>query len=506
MRASQLCHPYIRVLEPFSKEELARLCQVKRVFEWAQGDRDFCESMDAGNLKPEDRERLTRIGILFDLSEIALLWEQPAIAKEYIEKCTGACGCAPDLSDVSAETLAIVKQYPLLELWARYISRKNSIYREMRKRISRVPQNSQFDAWRMRRIAAVRSELGFFGHFIDHPILAFELGDGCSVGCWFCAFAARKLTKNYDYAENRDSFRKMIQTCVDLFGSYQASMTLLYYGTEPHDNHHYLDFMKEFRDITGNVVCTSTAVGTDAKWIRELIAYYREETHPWPRLSVLSKGQMHKIHDLYSPEELRDVELLMQMKEHPRKKVTGGRILEETSGLRDRADGHYLDEVVPQGSIACVSGFLTNLVNQTIQLVSPCYTSNRYPYGYRVFDETTYSGPADFGRAMQDLMDRNMPASPPLDRRARFRDDLVFRPMVGGFDLVSPNQIHHLRGQETYAPIGKLIAEGIHTFQELYDVLISTDGLNPMVAAATVQKLFDEGFMDEVNPDYARNC
>jgi hypothetical protein len=313
------------------------------------------------------------------------------------------------------------------------------------------------------------------------------------------------LTKNYDYADNREAFRHIIQTCVDLFGRDEASMTLLYYGTEPHDNPHYIDFMKEFREVTGNFVCTSTAVGNDPQWIRALIAYYREQSQPWPRMSVLSKGQMYKIHDLYSPEELRDVELLMQMKDHPRKKVTGGRILEEATGMRDRAEGEYLDKVVPQGSIACVSGFLTNLVNQTIQLVSPCYTCQRYPYGYRVFDETTYSEPADFGRALQALMDRNMPATPPPQRRARFRDDLLYRSVDDGFDLVSPNQIHHFRGKETYAPIGQALAECNLTYRELYEFLFNTRGINPMVAVGVVQKLFDEGFLDELNPDYIGN-
>jgi hypothetical protein len=41
---------------------------------------------------------------------------------------------------------------------------------------------------------------------------------------------------------------------------------------------------------------------------------------------------LFKIHELYSPEELRDVELLMQLKQGPRRKVTAGRILKEQDG------------------------------------------------------------------------------------------------------------------------------------------------------------------------------
>ncbi len=198
-------------------------------------------------------------------------------------------------------------------------------------------------------------------------------------------------------------------------------MALLYYGTEPHDNPHYLDYIKDYGEITGEVVCTSTTAGTDAEWMRDLLAYYRQGNYPWPRLSVLSRGMMYKIHDLYSPDELRDVELLMQMKGHPRKKITGGRILKEESGLRDRGEGHYLEDAVPQGSIACVSGFLINLVHRTIQLVSPCYTCKQWPLGYRVFDEITFEDAQGFREGVKALIDRNMAEAPLPDNLAHFQ-------------------------------------------------------------------------------------
>lgn len=488
-------HPYIKVLEPFSSEEVTRITQLKRFFEWSQGDPEFRRSVESGIFSPEHLDRLRRIGVHFDPYEVALLWKKPEVFAQFVGELF-----RNGQHELSDELIDALTHYPLLKLWGRFVLRKNTIYRELRKTIARTPRNPQFDAWRLRRIAAVRSELGFFGHYIDHPILAFELGDGCSVGCWFCAFAARKLTKNFDYSDNREFFRQIVQTCVDLFGRSGASLALLYYGTEPHDNPHYLDFIKDYAEITGKPVCTSTAAPTDATWLRELIAYYHQGPYPWPRLSVLSKAMLLKIHDLYSPEELRDVDLLMQMKDHPRKKVAGGRILEEQSGLRGREEGHYLDDIVPQGSISCISGFLVNMVNQTFQLVSPCYTNKQWPYGYRVFDETSFEDAEDFRHAIESLIERNMPNTPFLDRPARFRDDLVYRPMDDGFDLVSPNQVHHFRGKTIYGPLGSLIAEGGLTYDELHDVVMDTYRLNPMAVIAVVQKLFNGGFLDEVNP------
>lgn len=489
---------HTRLLREFSADEMSLIVQLKRLFEWAQGDPAFEKQLSSGNMSPATVERLQRIGITFNLDEVAILWKYPEAAQRFVLNCQ-----ARHEEVLPEEIMQKIAEYPLFVLWGRYLTAKNRLFRaymgNIADKIVRIPANPKFDAWRLRRIATTHSELGYFSYMIDHPILAFELGDGCSVGCWFCAFATHKLTQNFDYEQHRDFFRQVTQVCVDLFGRQETSLALLYYGTEPHDNPHYLDFVKDYTEITGFPVCTSTAVPTDPVWMRELIAFYRQSNSPWPRLSVLSKSMLHKIHDLYSPEELRDVELLMQIKHGTRKKVTGGRILQETAGLREREEGHYLDEIVPQGSIACVSGFLINMVRRSIQIVSPCYTSQKWPYGYRVFDEATFTDAEDFRRVMQALIDRNMPENPPRDMIMQFRDDFVYRPTETGFELASPNQIHHFRNPALHKPLGKLLAEGTHSYDGLYDILTAQYGCNPMIVVIALKNLFDNGFLNEVN-------
>ncbi len=482
---------------------MALIVQIKRFFEWYQGDPVFQKQLHSGRFSPETLDRMQRIGIGFHPEELAILWEQPDVVQRFYVSCRT---CRHE--EIPAEITQKMKQYPLFFLWGRYILKKSLFFREFMDDIAshpfRIPGNPRFDAWRLRRIAAVRSELGYFSFVLDHPILAFELGDGCSVGCWFCAFSSRRLTKNFNYTENRAFFREVAHTCVELFGKNQASMALLYYGTEPHDNPDYIDFLKDYSEITGHPLCTSTAVPTDPEWIRELIRFYRRYNSPWPRLSVLSKSMLFKIHELYSPEELRDVELLMQIK-NVRPKVTAGRILKEQKGLRDRKDGHYLDDIVPQGSIACVSGFLVNMVKGRVQLVSPCYTCEKWPYSYRVFDEAYFTDPESFRRAINTLIEKNMPETPFGDMKMQFRDDFVYRPLETGFDLVSPNQVHHFHHKALHGPVGKLIAEGIHTYSQLYDITTDQCGLNPMMVAALVKKLFDGGFLNEVyEADHSR--
>ena len=207
---------------------------------------------------------------------------------------------------------------------------------------------------------------------------------------------------------------------------------------------------------------------------------------------------LYKIHETYTPDELRDVELLMQMREHPREKVSGGRILEEPKGMRERSAGAYLDGIVPQGSIACIAGFLINMVRRDIQIVSPCYTSERWKYGYRVHDRVEFRDEHDFPDVMRGLIDRNMPARPPQDAKARFRDDLVYKPTEEGFDLISPNQVHHFTGRSVHGALGRLVARGDLTYSQLDDELAADSGVNLLLAGMALNHLFNEGFLDEL--------
>ncbi len=77
-----------------------------------------------------------------------------------------------------------------------------------------------------------------------------------------------------------------------------------------------------------------------------------------------------------------------------------------------------------------------------------------------------------------------------------FRDDLVYRSTDMGFDLVSPNQVHHFTGKEVYEPLGRLIAEGNAPYNQLFDVMSDRYHINAMVAVSVVQKMFDARFSE----------
>jgi radical SAM family RiPP maturation amino acid epimerase len=488
----------------FSSEEMSQIVQLKRFFECIQGDQEFRQSAATGQFTPEQLAYLRDVGVTFDMDEVCAIWK--GVETNEVLSDTVYSVTSPD--ELPADFLKELERYPLLRLWGRFLFLRTNFYRRHNQSVPDFPiPNDRFAAWRRRRIAATKSELGAFGHNIDHPTLAIELAVGCSVGCYFCAFDAPKLQKIFDYSvpENREFFRGIARSLADVMGARVAGQCLLYWSTEPHDNPHYIDFMKEYGKITGVAVCTSTA-RYDEEWIRNLIAFYRPHVLPWPRISVLSKKVMQKLHRQFTPDEFRDVNLIMQQRESEvyREKVPGGRPkmlkrLEEVKDLRDLEEGHEAENTAPQGSIACISGFHINILEKTVKLTSPCFTTQQYPYGYRTFAAATFETVSDFDRIIRQMVEQKMPLVPYPQMPMRFRDDLRYQPKAGGFDLVSPCQRHHFKGHEVWAPLGELIARGDLTHEAVCDGLLEEPHCNPMMIAAALQYLFDRGFLDELD-------
>lgn len=496
---------YRDLYDPFTPEEMAVLPQLKRFVECYEGDKELRDNLQNGGATPEQLALLKEVGITFDIKEMSPMWERKELFEQALRD--------PD-SPEAAQALMTMEEHPLLHLWGRFQLRKAEMYIDQRRWVTTTPSASaKYTAWRRRRIQATRSELGSYGYNIDHPSLAIELALGCSVGCHFCAFDAPKLTQTFDINApgNRELFRGVSQSLKKHLG-WSSGHALLYWSTEPADNPHYIQFMEEYLDVTGSAVCTATA-RADEEWVSKLLTHYRRLQQPWPRISVLTRSIMYKIMKRFTPEESRDMALLMQQKdgEEMRLKVPGGRDkmlarLDTYEDLREK-DGQRRPEdmVVPQGSIACVSGFLINIIQRSIKVISPCYTTPEYRYGYRVFAEATFTDAEDFDRLMTDLIDRVMVIDPYDDMPMKFRDDLKYRPIEGGFQVRSREQVHECSGDEVYGPLGTLLHQGNLTYAQVVDELVDNQGFDPMMTTAIIRSLFDQGFlceMDIVAPDY----
>ncbi|MBT8340600.1 MAG: radical SAM family RiPP maturation amino acid epimerase [Desulfatitalea sp.] len=482
-------------MNSFSEKDLCLIAQMKRFFECTEADRSFANALNDDSGKHDVRKRMRDIGIAFEPQALAPLWKQPDKASRYWDWVFDG----KDTLKIDGDLEADLKTHPMLHLWAAWLRARTQMVNTNASDVPDTEMIRRFHAWRQRRIAATQSELGHYADQIDHPIFAFELSKGCSMSCAFCGFSSEKLSAVFDDTpENRRLWSQIVRDGYAMFGD-AACGALCYYATEPYDNAHYLDFIKDYKMITGAVVCTATAAPLhDPAWLRRLIRFYREGPDPWPRISVLSLPILRKIHDTYSPDELRDVTLLLQMKNAPRMKAKSGRTRhyknEHLGGLKIPKGAAF----IPQGSIACVSGFLVNMVDKTIKLVSPCYASNQWPHGYREFAKTTFEDAKSYRAAIEKMVETHMPENPLPDSRLAFRDDLRFENQPNGFLLLSPNKKHHIGGHPVFKEIGAIVDKGTYSYRQVMESLLKND-TSMVDIDLSLKMLYDKGLLDETN-------
>lgn len=494
---------YIDTFEGFSGDELQSLCEIKRFIECYEGDRTFRTSIDAGgDFTDEQRQMMRDIGIRFEPEAMELMWTAP----DLFARMHQLTFQVDKFEEMPAEIHAALESYPLMRIWQIWKFRRTQSVRDQKRIVLTTPTaRPEYTAWRSRRIAAVRNELGIYGWEIDHPCHAVELAVGCSVGCGFCAFDAKKLNALFDYdaSGNRQLIRGVAQGMLNQFG-WPSAHGMLYWSTEPADNPAYVRMLGDWEDVTGGTLCTATARAGE-EWVAELQAFYGRIPAPWPRISVLSRNIMRKLHKRFSPLELRDTTMLMQQAdaEFMRDKVPGGRekMLErliDSGDLRNcDPDNIPADLDVPQGSIACVSGLLVNMVNRSIKLISPCYTSWKHRFGFRVFDEIHFESPEDFEVKLAQMIERSMVISSYREMPMKWRDDLKYVSRVDGFTLQSPTVQRDFRKGKLHKAVGEMVAAGDRTHGEIFDALSDDSEIGPIAAAAMLNGLFERGYLCE---------
>jgi radical SAM family RiPP maturation amino acid epimerase len=328
---------------------------------------------------------------------------------------------------------------------------------------------------------------------INHPILAFELTAGCSVGCWFCGVSAGKLQGAFPYsAENRRLWRGVLEQTVGLFGA-AAQTGFCYWATEPADNPDYPRFIEDFHGTVGVLPSTTSATPVkDPAWTRRVLRLHEELGGLPNRFSILTLRMLDRVHATFTAEELFGVQMVLQNKEAAQPKAHAGRAIE-----RARRSGKPEDDNIVEGAtIACVSGFLVNMVERSIRLVSPTPAGARWPLGYRTFGSARFDTAAEFGRAIEALILQHMPPTVAGATPLRFRPDLAYSRTDDGFELTSQGTHYALGGGGATGLLGDLLQEGRSTADDLTAALRLV-GLDFLQVADLVQRLFDRGLLEE---------
>ena len=366
-------------------------------------------------------------------------------------------------------------------------------------RLTSKPRSAAFHAWRGRQMARTTSQLGpAKSHGIVHPLAAFELSKGCSVGCWFCGISAPKLGDIFSYSDaNRGLWRDVCQVWREEIGP-AAEQAFLYWATDPMDNPDFEKFSCDFHELCGYFPQTTTALPLrDVDRTKRLLRLSEERGCLLNRFSLLTLKILDRVHESFSAEELAFVELVMQIRKDTPSKAVAGRALEKAL---KKGEVDY-----QTSTIACISGFLISMVDRTIRLISPCPASNRWTLGYQIFAEGTFETAEDFRRQLQRMTSGEfMPMAVSSRTSVGLRSDLSWSTSEQGLTLSSYYLHQTFRGPDSYAleKLGRMLAERRWTAEE---VALGVDS-DLATTFLLLNQMFRSGILDEEPVALSLSC
>jgi radical SAM family RiPP maturation amino acid epimerase len=419
--------------EDVDKKELLSLSQLKRFFDRWTADKDFRNLLVTAPYKA-----IAHYNLKVDPEEVRPLWD---------DEFTKKSGETP----VSAQ-----------------VQRFREIFLEGQRRAKFkhcLPALSEprFKAWRARQIARVESQfLPQIHESVVHAPITFELSKGCSVGCWFCGVSAPRLGDIFTYnQENSNLWREILELMKNRLGA-AAGEGFCYWASDPLDNPDYEKFCLDFHEILGIFPQTTTAQPLkDIARTRSLLKLSQSKGCKINRFSILSLKIFNQVHEEFNAEELALVDFTLQNPESISIKAAAGRARERSKKQGD-ANQKLLD-ASPQKTIACVTGFLFNMVERSVKLISPCNADDRWPNGYIVYDEGTFSDINDLKILLERMMSDNMPTTVRPNDIIRFRPDLKYESLPNGFQLSTRYLTRKFCDIPYLKELGELLQKGDRT-------------------------------------------
>lgn len=353
--------------------------------------------------------------------------------------------------------------------------------------------NPRYRAWRSRQIARTITQVpdSQNGHF---PV-AFELSKGCSVGCWFCGVSAPRLGDIFFYTpENQKLWREVLEVVKETIGT-AAGAGFGYCATDPLDNPDYELFLQDFHHILGSFPQTTTAQPLkNPDRTRYLLRLAFESGCMLNRFSIISLKQLRQLHQEFTPEELAFVGLVLQNPEAKGTKSLSGRARERIQ--RQAAKQQQTIDDSLSGTTACVTGFLFNLVDRTVKLISPCNASDRWPNGYQIYDQAQFKTATELQQQLNRMIDTHMPLSVQQSNRLQFRSDWQYEPLSDGFQLKTRFFTLKFCHDDSLKQIGELIVAGDRTVEQII-ALMSVWGVSRQHTLKSLNLMFERGAFAE---------
>ncbi|HEY9768999.1 MAG TPA: radical SAM family RiPP maturation amino acid epimerase [Coleofasciculaceae cyanobacterium] len=459
--------------ELVKEKELLSVSHLKRFFERWHGDANFRKQLSANSY-----ETIFRYGLKIDPDKIRPLWD---------EKYENSC--------LKEELFNKIPNFDSLE---HYQSLTEKIRPELMKSVASSSTNMQFKLWRQRQINRTASQMKQqFHNALVHAPICFELSKGCSVGCWFCGVAAPRLSDIFFHTqENARLWQEVLVVMKEILGA-AAGAGFCYWASDPLDNPDYEKFCLDFYEVLGGFPQTTTSQPMkDPDRVRALLKLSKEKGCVLNRFSILSLKTLNQVHEEFSAEELALVKLVLLHEEANMPKALSGKARERWLKKKDKDNKSYSPS---QGTIACVTGFLFNMVDKSVKLISPCNASNRWPLGYIVYEEGTFTDASDLRLLLERMIDTNMSFNVEESSLIRFRRDLQFDSLADGFQLSNSIKTFKFKGDLYLKELGKIISKADKTAAEI-SYLFEMRGISSGHTLHNLNLMFNKGVLDS-EPD-----
>lgn len=420
---------------------------------------------------------LSSKGLDIDLKSLQIM-VNPDIAREY-------------KSDDESTPL-LVRQYRA------FINSKRQHCIEIR---DSYPEHPKWRRWRHRMVNSTLWRDGPRKHAkLVHAPFSIELTEGCSVGCWFCGVDAQKYQGPVEInAKIQSSWIELLKSFRSICGIESAQHGFCYWATDPFDHPEYEWFLEHFHDILGFWPQTTTAqVMKHAPRMRKLLEHIKDRNAFVQRCSMVRKRDFSAIHDYFSPEEMFMCELIPQYDDQLSPKATSGRVRKLVLAKQEKNQPIHIHYNLEQtGSIACVSGFLINLVQQSLKIITPCNASDRWPLGYRVLGEAHFDKPEDIYPLLNQMLDQCLNDRLKPDHLIKPYDGIVFAGYDNTLTATKNGYTLSLKNITQPSHLAELLQAGAKTVAEVCSAR-SSIGVDVLYTSITLNQLFDQGIFDEL--------
>jgi len=363
------------------------------------------------------------------------------------------------------------------------------------------PSINCFKLWRERQINRCFIDLKpQTAKELVHIPFAIELSDGCSVGCWFCGLTAKRKTKDFLYSDaNKKMWRGILSYLGKISGT-TGKNSSLYWATDPFDNPDYEKFAVDFHDIFGTIPRLTTALATKEIERTRKIAKQAFDNKTIHRLSILSLSILNIIHENFTAKELLFVKLITQNSESLTMvgnigKAYGTKKIIKKAQQIQNTEFNAKDQ---NHTIACLSGFLINMVERTIKLITPCLPDSKYKDGYWTLKSSKFNSVEEFKHIIDEMTNNYMlEFIEPKDPIA-FNPKIKFESGFSSFKLISKSSSYKINTKVFNATtIGNHINSKVYNLSQLVLHCEEKHNINRKDSIPFLNSLFQKGFFNE---------